>query len=70
VLTNQWQPGEYVQDSHAIDIPTDAPPGPYILAVGLYDAASGERLSAFLDGEPLPGDQWQLRIGTEHGEQP
>jgi mannosyltransferase len=70
VLTNQWQPGEYVQDSHAIDIPSDAPPGPYILAVGLYDAASGERLSAFLDGEPLPGDQWQLRIGTEHGEQP
>ncbi len=70
VLTNQWQPGEYIQDSHTLEIPADAAPGPYHLVVGLYDAASGERLYAFLDGRPLPNNQWQLQIGGEQGEQP
>jgi 4-amino-4-deoxy-L-arabinose transferase-like glycosyltransferase len=65
VLTNQWQPGEYVRDMHVLEIPDDAPSGPYVLTVGLYDAASGDRLQAFSDGQPLPGNQWQLRVGDE-----
>jgi hypothetical protein len=68
VLTNQWRDGEYIRDSHTLEIPADAPPGPYLLLVGLYDASSGERLPASLDGHPLPDNQWQLLIGDEQGE--
>ena len=62
VLTTQWRPGEYIRDTHKLDIPVDAAPGPYLLAVGLYDAASGERLGASYDGQALPNDQWLATI--------
>jgi hypothetical protein len=61
-LTNQWQPGEYIENKYTLDIPTDAPPGPYLLAVGLYDAANGERLHAFQEGQPLPHNQWLILV--------
>ena len=68
VLTSQWRPGEYIRDSHTLDIPTDAPPGPYILAVGLYDAASANRMQALVEGQLLPNDQWLLTIGADQEE--
>jgi hypothetical protein len=64
VLTNQWRAGEYIRDSHSLDIPADAPEGPYLLAVGLYDAASSERLNAVQSGQPLVNDQWLQPVGT------
>jgi hypothetical protein len=65
VLTSQWQPDEYVRDSHTLEIPDDAPPGPYLLAVGLYDAATGERLQVTQNGQSLPNDQWLLTLPLE-----
>jgi hypothetical protein len=62
VLTNQWRPNEYIRDTHKLDIPSDAPPGPYLLAVGLYDAANGDRLNASYAGQDLPNDQWLVTI--------
>jgi hypothetical protein len=68
LLTIQWEPGEYVQDTHTLQIPADAPPGPYTLYVGLYNAATGERQPAVQDGQlvpdgrvpiPLPGGEDQ-----------
>ena len=41
--TSTWQPGEIVADRHELDLPADAPPGPYLLAVGLYLLDSGQR---------------------------
>jgi hypothetical protein len=70
VLTSQWRPGEYVEDSHTLAIPTDAPPGPYLLAVGLYDAATEERLSASQNGRPLPSDQLLVPIEMGREAQP
>jgi hypothetical protein len=64
VLTTQWRPNEYIRDTHTLDIPVDAPPGPYLLAVGLYDAANGERLRASYEGQDLPNDQWLATIGS------
>ncbi len=64
-LTDRWQPGEYVQTEFRLDIPADAPPGPYQLAVGLYDAATGDRLPALYDGQPLPNDQWLTTIAPK-----
>jgi len=40
-----WQPGEVVPDLHVLLIPADAPVGRYQLKVGLYNGATGQRLS-------------------------
>ncbi len=63
LLTSQWQPGDYIRDSHTLEIPADASTGPYTLLVGLYDAATGDRLQASIDGQPFIVDQWELSIG-------
>ena len=70
VLTSQWRPGEYIQDSHKLEIPADAPPGPYLLAVGLYDAATEERLNASQNGRSLPSDQLLVPIEASQEAQP
>lgn len=62
LLTTQWQPGEYIEDSFVLDIPADAVPGPYTLYMGLYNAATSERLPAIQDGERLPADRVPLII--------
>jgi len=55
--TTAWGPGEIVQDSRPL------PPGARYL-VGLYNAASGERLPAFApDGTPLANDAVPLATG-------
>ncbi|MBI5956919.1 MAG: hypothetical protein HY871_07945, partial [Chloroflexi bacterium] len=42
--TSAWWPGEYVKDQYYIVVPADAPSGQYLLRVGWYDPASGQRL--------------------------
>ena len=46
--TSAWAEGEPHQMRFLLDIPADAPPGDYVLAVGLYQAGTGDRL--WLDG--------------------
>ncbi len=43
-FTSRWDPGELILDDVVIAIPPDAPPGPYRLALGLYDGDTLERL--------------------------
>ncbi len=43
--TSLWRAGEIIDDPHTMLLPADLPPGDYQLAVGLYDPASGQRLS-------------------------
>jgi len=43
--TEDWQPGDMVVDRHAVPITPGTLPGEYRLIVGLYDEASGQRLS-------------------------
>jgi hypothetical protein len=42
--TTGWLPGEIIADSHTLVLVPDAAPGRYILEVGMYDPANGERL--------------------------
>jgi hypothetical protein len=42
--TTAWQPGEVIADPYVIEVPPNAPPGEYVLEVGMYVAASGQRL--------------------------
>ena len=46
-----WQPGELVEDSHCFTVDTQAPPGPYLIEVGLYDRTSGQRLPVTAGGQ-------------------
>jgi hypothetical protein len=62
MLTTQWQAGEYIEDSYTLEIPLDAPPGPYTLYVGLYDAATEERQPAFQDNQRLPEDRLPIPL--------
>jgi hypothetical protein len=63
MLTTQWQPGEFIEDTYILEIPSTAPPGPYTLYTGLYNAANDERQPAYLDGQRLPGDRLPIPIG-------
>ncbi len=55
--TTGWRPGEYIADHYTIPIDRNAAPGRYQIEVGLYDAATGERLPTKVDGASVPGDQ-------------
>ena len=39
-----WRAGERIEDIHVIDVPERLPPGPYTLAVGMYDLETMVRL--------------------------
>ncbi len=43
--TTTWTPNQVITDGHVLDIPKDAATGDCRLVVGLYDAATGVRLS-------------------------
>jgi len=50
--TTGWLPGEVITDTYAIAVRSDAPPGEYLLEVGMYDPSSGERLPVLgVDGQ-------------------
>jgi hypothetical protein len=42
--TSFWPPGDTVLDRHRLAIPPGVPPGQYFLRVGMYDAATNQRL--------------------------
>lgn len=56
--TTGWVEGEVITDEYEIPVKPDAPPGDYQIEVGLYDAATGQRLPVFdEDGTRLPGER-------------
>ncbi len=58
--TTGWLPGEFVSDRIVVPLPGDLQPGRYALVIGVYDAASGERLPVTdAAGQPL-GDHLLL----------
>ncbi len=62
--TTTWQPGETLIDTYTIALSPDLLPGSYPLRIGLYDPASGERLTPVLSeaGEPQADDQIELEV--------
>lgn len=49
--TSSWQPGERVSDNHGLALPPDTPPGQYEIELGLYHAATGQRLPMLREPE-------------------
>ncbi|MDI7274614.1 MAG: glycosyltransferase family 39 protein [Anaerolineae bacterium] len=61
--TTGWLPGEVVVDSYDVTVHADAPPGQYVIEIGLYNAATGERLEVRdQDGNRLWADR--ILLGT------
>ncbi len=60
--TTTWVKDEYLVDVYAIPLPLDAPPGNYRIEIGMYDAATGARLTiSDANNQPL-GDSSLLPI--------
>ena len=56
--TTGWVEGEVITDEYELPVKSDAPPGDYQIEVGIYDAATGQRLPVFDEGGArLPGDR-------------
>jgi len=54
-----WRPNEVIEDGHCFTVDPRAPAGTYLIEVGLYDRATGQRLSVTRGGE---GDR--IILGT------
>jgi len=57
--TTGWVPGEYVVDTHDVQIPVDMAQGDYVVEVGLYDAGTRgmPRLRLVVDGGITEADR-------------
>jgi 4-amino-4-deoxy-L-arabinose transferase-like glycosyltransferase len=58
--TTSWLIGEVITDQYKIVAQPDAPPGQYVLEIGMYRAESGERLPILDDGRVV-GDRILLK---------
>lgn len=58
--TSSWQAGEVVPDHLALSISPETPAGNYHLFVGMYDAATQQRLPLQVNGERKQGDTLEL----------
>lgn len=66
--TKRWSEGETVVDKYEIVVDRDAPPGEYVLRVGMYGAATGERLPVLGEKGQTAGDTIVLE-GIKVGDQ-
>jgi len=71
--TIYWQEGERVADEHRFQVADDAPPGRYLLEVGIYSPGSGDRLAVLDEGGKAIDDRIILdyiEIGEEEVARP
>ena len=60
--TTSWMEGEILTDEYEIVVNPEAPPGEYVIEIGMYDASTGERLPIHMDGQRLEGDRLLLGV--------
>ncbi len=58
--TRRWPLDKYVLDAHTISLPMGLAPGSYTVIVGLWDAATGQRLPVKDDNGVVIGDNFPL----------
>jgi hypothetical protein len=55
--TSRWRAGDVIADEIVLEIPADAPPGEYPLAVGWYVPGATRRVPLLEASAPLPDDR-------------
>ena len=55
--TTRWQAGEYLRDEYTLTVDAPQPDGGYLLQVGAYNPADGQRLRLLEDGQPSTEDR-------------
>jgi len=60
--TTLWVEGEVVADEYEIVVKPDAPPGQYVIEVGMYLPQSGQRLPVLDELEQVQGDRILLAM--------
>jgi mannosyltransferase len=66
--TTQWFPQDVIADKHDLVLSPGAPPGQYVLQVGMYRLESGQRLPAYdAEGQRWPDDAIQLDLSIQVG---
>jgi len=70
--TTSWHPGDTVVDEYRLQVALDAPPGDYVVAVGVYELSTGHRLLALDDdGQQLPENRTLIEgLHLEGDEEP
>jgi len=59
--TTGWLTGEVIADAYNVPIHPEAPPGPYSIEIGMYQAETGQRLSVFGEEERVSRDSILLQ---------
>ncbi len=62
--TTSWMEGEVITDEYEIIVEPDAPPGEYVIEIGMYDASTGQRLSVLSHDQVVEEDR--LLLGVVH----
>jgi hypothetical protein len=61
--TSGWYPGEVIEDHYEVPMNRKIPAWKYDVFVGMYDAATGERLPLFSQTSPLSENRvWLTRV--------
>jgi len=55
--TTGWLPGEFIMDEYEIPVQPDAPPGQYVIEIGMYQAETGQRLPILEQGREVVDDR-------------
>jgi len=58
--TTSWVTGEIISDQYDIVVDPEAPPGNYVIEIGMYDPSSGRRLPVLANGQREEGDRLLL----------
>ncbi len=60
--TTRWQAETQFADQHIFQLPQDLAPGVYRIALGFYDAMTGQRLPVIAGAAEQAGPAWQVAI--------
>ena len=60
--TTSWVKGEIITDQYEIVVDPEAPPGEYVIEIGMYDADTGQRLRVLSGDQGLEADRLVLGV--------
>jgi hypothetical protein len=63
--TGRWRPGDLVPDYYMVALSPELPAGEYVLSVGMYDPATGQRVNVAGEGADVAAQRIVLPITVQ-----